>query len=141
MNSKRYYFPMPAELNLSVEFINILHNYTRQQLTSDTSHWPCADLPSYPHLASFSCNFRMFLHPATFLVYAFLPALCIPSIPSGTCCSFSLKSLFFLKTYYVLNQYSPERRHLQSFPVWGKIAIVLHIQIVSTIKSIMAKNW
>ena len=29
---------MPAELNLSVEFINILHNYTRQQLNSDTSH-------------------------------------------------------------------------------------------------------
>ena len=67
------------------------------------------DLPSYPHLAGFSAFFQRYRIPPAFLRYVFLP------IFSETCYSFSLGSLFFLKTYNIFLRNTIKRGYFQSF--------------------------
>ena len=67
-----------------------------------------ADLPSFPHLAGFYCIFLALPHLA--LIFKIrLPAF------SETCYSFSLRNLFFLKTYIISLKSTFKRAYFQSF--------------------------
>ena len=68
-----------------------------------------SDIPSYPPLAGFFRIFLALAHPPAFLKYVFLPAF------SETCYSFSLRSLFFLKTYNIFLRNTFKRGCFQSF--------------------------